>query len=205
MDGRVFFMSPITHALAGWSLACLAPLDRRERGWIVLAGILPDFDAFGIVVDLVTKHSSHPTSLWGTYHHLLGHNLTTGLVFAAVAMLFSTRRWLVLGLVLLSFHLHLLGDVLGARGPDGDQWPIPYLFPFTTSVQWAWSGQWYLNAWPNMVLTAALIGFAVWVAWRRGFSPLEFLSGKLNQGFVRVLRARFGEPKSRTTLRDPGR
>ncbi len=27
-------------------------------------------------------------------------------------------------LVLFSFHLHLLGDLVGARGPDGDQWPI---------------------------------------------------------------------------------
>ena len=57
-----------------------------------------------------------------------------------------THPWLTALLVFISFHLHLLCDLIGARGPDGDQWPIPYLKPFSNSVQLAWHGQWALNA-----------------------------------------------------------
>lgn len=189
-------MSPITHALAGWAVACSTPLSRRERGLITLAGIIPDLDGFGILVDFVSRHFARPTDFWGTYHHILGHNLSFALVYSAVAFALSTRRWVTAGLVVISFHLHLIGDVLGARGPDGDQWPIPYLIPFSDSVQWVWSGQWPLNAWPNFLITGALVVFTFYIAWRKGISPLEFLSSRANHKLVQALRARFGNPVS---------
>jgi len=68
-------MNPITHALTGWSIACSAPLERRERGVVVLAGIIPDFDGLGFIVDFLTKNSQKPTEFWGTYHHILGQFL----------------------------------------------------------------------------------------------------------------------------------
>jgi len=92
---------------------------------------------------------------------------------------------------LLSFHLHLLSDLVGARGPDGDQWPIPYLLLFSKHMQLAWSGQWALNAWPNMVITAGLIGVMLILARQRGFSPLEMVSSRADALFVRALRTRF--------------
>src|SRR6185436_5291484 len=94
-------------------------------------------------------------------------------------------------LVLLSFHLHLVADLMGARGPDGDQWPIPYLLPFSNRWQWTWSGQWALNAWPNFVLTALLLTLALWLAWKRGYSPLELFSAKADGALVRAIRNRF--------------
>jgi hypothetical protein len=93
-------------------------------------------------------------------------------------------------LAFLSFHLHLLGDLVGARGPDGYQWPIPYLLPFSRAWEWTWEGQWALNAWPNFALTIALLLATFFLAWKRGFSPLEILSARTDQGFVRTLRAR---------------
>jgi inner membrane protein len=58
-------------------------------------------------------------------------------------------------------------------------------------MQLTWTGQWALNAWPNMVVTAALIATTVVLARVRGFSPLEMFSAKADAAFVRALRNRF--------------
>ena len=184
-------MNPITHALLGWSVACLTPLNQRERGFVTLAGVIPDFDGMGVIFDVLSRSTKNPTDYWGTYHHVLGHNLTCAILVSGVVFIFSSRRWITASLALLSFHLHLLGDVLGARGPDGDQWPIPYLLPFSDSIQWVWSGQWPLNAWPNFVITGVLLIVTFYVAWKKGISPLEFISAKANHKFVQTLRSRF--------------
>jgi hypothetical protein len=64
---------------------------------------------------------------------------------------------------------------------------------FESGAQLAWSGQWALNAWPNFVITAVLIGMTLVLARRRGFSPLEIFSAKADAVFVRALRTRFPE------------
>ncbi len=110
---------------------------------------------------------------------------------AAIAAILAKQKTKATLLTFFSFHLHLLGDLVGARGPDGDQWPIPYLLPFSHQLQLTWSGQWALNAWPNFVITAALIGITFALARRRGFSPLEMFSAKADAAFVQALRARF--------------
>ncbi len=188
-------MNTITHALVGWSIAHMAPLDRRDRTLVTLAGVIPDLDGLGIVVDLMTRSAAHPTELWGTYHHVLGHNAGMGLALAIATAIMASRRWPCLILALLSFHLHLLGDVIGSLGPDGYQWPIPYLLPFSDAWQLTWSGQWALNAWPNIVLTAFLLLLSGYWAWQRGYSPLEGLSPQADAAFVLALRHRFGSPE----------
>src|SRR6266566_113479 len=110
---------------------------------------------------------------------------------AVVAAVLAKQRVKTTFLVLLSFHLHLLADLVGARGPDGEQWPIPYLLPLMKEVQLTWSSQWALNAWPNFVVTADLIAIAFILARGRGFSPLEIFSSKADAIFVRALRTRF--------------
>ena len=119
-----------------------------------------------------------------------GH-LGFALVVSALAAIFARQKIKTTLLVFFSFHLHLLGDLIGARGPDGDQWPIPYLLPFSNHVQLTWSGQWALNAWPNFVITTALILATVFLARHRGFSPLEMFSVKADSTFVHALRTRF--------------
>jgi hypothetical protein len=94
-------------------------------------------------------------------------------------------------MVFLSFHLHLLCDLVGARGPDGYQWPIPYLKPFSNSVQLTWSHQWILNGWQNFVITSILLFVALWIAWRRGESPLQFASARADRALTQALRTRF--------------
>src|SRR5688572_2166977 len=140
-------MSPVTHFLLGWVTANAATLNRRERAMVTIAGVIPDADGLGLIAEVATRHSTRPLLWWSEYHHVLGHNIGFCLVVTALAFAFATRRWLTAGLVCLSFHLHLIGDLVGARGPDGEQWPIPYLSPFSGAWSWTWAGQWPLNGW----------------------------------------------------------
>ncbi len=191
-------MSPITHFLVGWAVANVGGLDRRERAVVAIAGVIPDLDGLGVIADFLTRSSAHPLNWWGEYHHVLAHNLTFALVVTAAGWVLAKRRWLTAALALASFHLHLLGDLVGARGPEGEQWPILYLMPFTRRVGWIWSGQWALNAWPNFVITGLLLLAAFYLAWRRGFSPLEMVSSVADRAFLSALRKRFPQGETET-------
>jgi membrane-bound metal-dependent hydrolase YbcI (DUF457 family) len=183
-------MSPITHFLTGWMVANLAKLDRKDRAIVTLACVVPDVDGLGIIPELLTRNSSHPLLWFTLYHHSL-HTLAFALVVAVVSFVLARQRWRTAWLALLSFHLHLLEDVAGSRGPDGYQWPIPYLAPFSSSLQLAWRGQWGLNSWPNVALTGVLLAITLWLAWRRGFSPLEMISTRAVAALITALRQRF--------------
>jgi inner membrane protein len=176
--------------LTGWVLANSASLGRRDRALVTLASVVPDLDGLGIVVDLVTRHTQHPTDWFATYHHSL-HILVFAVVVTGISFLISTRRWATATLVFVSFHLHLFEDLVGSRGPDGYQWPIPYLTPFSKAADLTWRGQWALNAWPNFAITMGLLLLTFYLAWVRGFSPLEMISSEADAVFVRALRKRF--------------
>ena len=189
-------MSPITHFLVSWDIANAVHLKRKERVLVTIAGVVPDLDGIGMVAEVFTRYSDQPLDWGSRYHHLLCHNIGFALVVAVVTIFLSSRRFLTTGLAMVAFHLHLLGDLIGARGPEGYQWPIPYLLPFSDSWQLTWRGQWALNAWPNFLVTGAALFLAGYLAWRRGYSPLEMISTRADRGFVRALRRRFGHPSS---------
>ena len=185
-------MSPITHFLTGWLVANASDKSNRcDRAMITLSSVVPDVDGLGIIADLLTSNSEHPLNLYSDYHHVLGHNIGFGLLLAMITFAFATRRWTTAALGILSFHLHLLCDLAGSRGPDGYQWPIPYLLPFSSKVQLTWSGQWALNAWPNFVITGVALVILFLLAWKRGHSPFEMISASANRAFVEALRRRF--------------
>lgn len=182
---------PTTHLLTGWCLAELDPrLTWREKAAITIAAAAPDLDGFGMLAELVTRDTAHPLLWWTDYHHVLAHNLLFAVVFGTLAAVLISPRTGVLCAI--AVHLHILGDLLGSRGPDGYPWPIPYLYPFRDQPQLVWSGQWYLNAWPNFAITAALIAATCVLAWRRGYSVVGLVSRRADQAFVGVLRQRFG-------------
>ncbi len=193
-------MSPITHFLISWSNANLADLSRGDRALVTLAGVAPDVDGLGIAVDFLTRGSGHPTDLWSRWHHVLGHNLGFGLFLVLVVFLSARRRVASAALALGCFHLHLLGDLAGARGPDGNPWPIPYFSPFFRGSSLAWEGQWALNAWPNFVITGVFLGALFYLALKKHVSPLEMVSQRANLAFVETVKKRFArflhqEPK----------
>ena len=74
---------------------------------------------------------------------------------------FARQRLRAAVLCLIVFHLHLLCDLIGSRGPSAvDLWPIFYFGPFSKDPMWLWKGQWPLDAWPNPVFFAiAIWGF----------------------------------------------
>jgi len=183
-------MSPVTHFLSGWVLANCADLARRDRALVTLACVVPDVDGLGIVPELLTRNSAHPLLWFSQYHHSL-HTLTFALVATLASFVVASRKWMTGLLVFLSFHLHLFEDILGSRGPDGDQWPISYLMPFSSKIQWTWHGQWALNAWPNVAITMGLLLATFYLAWLKGFSPLEIISQRADLAYVQALRYRF--------------
>lgn len=187
-------MSPVTHFFTGWVFANCFNLERRDRALVTLACVVPDVDGLGIIPELLTRNSSRPLLWFSLYHHSL-HSLAFALVISALVFLLAVRKWKTASLALLSFHIHLLEDVLGSRGPDGYQWPIPYLAPFSSSLQLLWRGEWGLNSWPNILITILLLLITLWLAWRRGFSPLEMVSARADSALVETLRRRY--PKYR--------
>ena len=188
----------------GWALANAAPsLTKRERAMVTLASVVPDLDGLGIIPERLTQNSVRPLNWWSDYHHVLGHNLGFAIVATVVAAIFANQKIKTSFLVFLSFHLHLLADLAGARGPDGDQWPVPYLLPFSNKLQLTWSGQWSLNAWQNFFITGVLIAAAIALARKRGFSPVEIFSRKADGVFVRALRTRFPLKAANLNLSPP--
>jgi inner membrane protein len=189
-------MSPVTHFLTGWVLANSAGLDRRDRLLVTLSAVVPDIDGLGIVAEVLARNSQHPLLWFSRYHHRL-HNLVFALVIATIAFALSEQRGKTGLLSLVGFHLHLLEDVLGSRGPDGDQWPVPYLAPVSSALNLTWHGQWSLNAWPNFAITIALLGVTLYLAWDHGYSPLEIVSIRVDRDFVNSLRRRFSRREAK--------
>jgi hypothetical protein len=184
-------MNPVSHLLTGWIVANSANLTARDRALVTLAGVVPDIDGLGFVAEILTEQATSPLLWYSKYHHVLCHNLLFGLLLLVATTLLGVRRWLIAFLVLVVFHLHLLGDLVGSRGPDKYQWPIPYLFPFSDKWKLIWTGQWELNAWPNVLITALLLAATIYIAWKKGCSPLEMVSKKADTAFVSFLRRKF--------------
>ncbi len=188
-----------THFLAGWLVAVpKGDLTPREQGAIAFAGVAPDLDGLGILVDKVNGWVGRESFTYETWHHVLAHNLGAAIVFSAVvaALARPGHRRAVAALAFLSVHLHLAFDLLGSQGADGSQWPIPYLSPFSQAWQLTWSGQWRFNSWQNTTIIAILLVATLWAAWKYGRSPVGLVSANGDAAFVRTLRNRFGSPRS---------
>lgn len=186
-------MSPVTHLLLGWSFSSVFPFERKDRALVTLAGVVPDADGAGMLLDLFSYRSGQPLELWIRFHHVLCHNIAFGLFIALLTLCLATRRLLAAVAAFLIFHLHLLCDILGSRGPD-EAWSVPYLLPFSRSVDIVWAHQWALNSWQNFAITFMVLVFIFFQAWRQGISPLELVSRRTNESFVSALRNRFGTP-----------
>jgi hypothetical protein len=103
-------------------LANTAALNRRERIAVTVASIAPDIDGLGVIPEIITRNSAHPLLWFSEYHHAL-HTLWFATVVALLATTVATHKWKTAGLAFLAFHLHLLCDLAGSRGPDGYTWP----------------------------------------------------------------------------------
>jgi inner membrane protein len=141
----------LTHIGLSWILANLLPGSAKDRWLVVLAGVLPDVDGVAILW-------SQP--VYDATHRAAGHSLLFGLLLVAIAIVRGDAPWRTATLTAISFHLHLVLDLVGTGGL-----PIRYLWPFS---DWGWSyrGHWVLASWPNGLVMAATLGGVVWIAWR---------------------------------------
>lgn len=187
-------MSPVTHFLLSWSTGSAFALGKRDRVLVTLAGTIPDVDGIGLLWDLPLSHASGGELVyWARFHHVLGHNIIFCLALVFCAYFLASRRIMACAAVFLAFHLHLLCDLAGSRGPD-QYWSIPYLMPLSPAWDFVWTGQWPLNSWQNFVITASAVIYCGFRSWAQGISPVEVFSHRANQAFVDTLRKRFGAP-----------
>ena len=183
-------MSPETHLLASWIIAAKTTDNPRDCRLVTLAGILPDVDGLGLIVDIATRHlTSKHMHYYAQYHHYLLHGALGGILIAAVLASFARQRWRVALLALLVFHLHLLCDFVGSRGPaPEDLWPIFYFGPFDKEPMWVWKGQLRLDGWFNRYFAAALFLWSLWLPVSLGHSVVDVFNRRADRVFVAVLR-----------------
>jgi len=191
-------MSPFTHLIGSWLVATATTTNPRDRKLVTIAGVLPDADGLGVVADVVGSFVSGKEctfQYYQQYHHILLHGWPGAAAVSVLLMFCSQNRWRVLLLCLLTFHLHLLCDLVGSRGPTvGDLWPICYSEPLFRHPIWFWKGQWRLDGWQNQTIFASLLITSLWLTVKRGYSFVEIVSERADRVFVQVLRKWFGRP-----------
>ncbi|HEY6823941.1 MAG TPA: metal-dependent hydrolase [Steroidobacteraceae bacterium] len=187
-------MHVATHLLMGWTLAEHTTKTPRDRALVAWASVVPDLDGLGLLVDAAAPFTGGTMQWYDRYHHMLLHGLPGAVLFTAILACFASDRLRTALLVLASYHLHLLGDLLGSRGgAENALWPIHYLAPFSDAITLSWQGQWPLTSWQNTALTMALMAYAIALAIARGRSPVGLFSRRADEIFVQTLRHRFAK------------
>jgi hypothetical protein len=188
-DLRAARMTPPAHLLVSWIVANFRRWERADLAAVVVAGIAPDIDGIGYPVEWLTAGTDHELTWYTSCHHVVAHGLLGALVYTGLVGWWRRKWWVALASFVI-YHLHLLCDLAGSGGPDGEIWPILYLWPVSsreTSVAW----QWPLDSPINVVFTLTCEVAMVIVAYFRGFSPLSLISVRADQyvfGLVRRLR-----------------
>jgi len=186
-------MSPITHFLVGWTALERSQPTDRDKALVVLAGLAPDLDGLGIVVDFATRTLGlTETNYYQEFHRVYGHGLPAALVIALLAACFARKSVRAAIGAFIAVHLHFLCDMLGSRGKGAeDIWGIAYFSPFADTPMFEWSGQWELFSWQNTLVTLALLGWTFARGMRVGYTPLRLASKGADAQVVGALRQRF--------------
>jgi inner membrane protein len=87
-------VAPETHLLASWIIAAKTATKPRDCRLVTLAGILPDADGLGLIVDLLSgRLGGRETCLYERYHHYLLHGTLGGLLITVLLVCFARERW----------------------------------------------------------------------------------------------------------------
>jgi len=185
-------VSPLTHLIGSWLVAVAVTDNPRDRKLVTWAGVLPDADGLGAVADVVSSWASGKECTfhyYQQYHHILLHGWPGAVAVSLLLTILARQHWRVLLLCLLTYHLHLLCDLIGSRGSDaGDLWPICYSEPLFRHPIWFWKHQWKLDGWQNQAIFVVIFAASLWVAVKKGRSFAEVVSAQLDSVFVQVLR-----------------
>jgi membrane-bound metal-dependent hydrolase YbcI (DUF457 family) len=164
--------------MIGWMVS--SPLrTKKERLVVTLASILPDIDGAGILISL-----DH----YGRYHHIFGHNIFTGLIFAVISSMLFKEKLKIFLLSFMAFNTHVVGDLLGS----GAAWGIPYLWPINKTIyDFSPPFQWELDSWQNLVATALCIIGIIIIGLKKNRTIIELFSTKADGEVVAVLHKWF--------------
>lgn len=186
-------MSPITHFLVGWTALERSQSKDRDKALVVLAGLAPDLDGLGIIVDFATRALGlAETNYYQEIHRIYGHGLPGALVISAVVAGLATSRARAALWSFIAVHLHFVCDIVGSRGKGAeDIWGIAYLSPLADKPVFEWSGQWELISWQNTLITVLLLTWTLARGIRTGYTPLRLASTKADGQVVAALRKRF--------------
>ncbi|WP_125562349.1 metal-dependent hydrolase [Pseudoalteromonas rubra] len=169
-------MTPSAHLMMSWLCGASTLTTKRERILITVAGLTPDLDGAGLLIDWL----SGTTRYYQQWHHIYGHNLLFAIGIATCAgLLARTRRGCVWLMSFIAIHLHLFTDLIGSKGPDAYQWPIQYFYPFN-NTGFTWQGQWALNAWQNQLIWLLLLLVCIGYIKRKNISFFELFGDKLD-------------------------
>jgi hypothetical protein len=102
-------MSSGSHPLASWLLANAMGFEHRERRIVALAGLAPDLDGLGYLIDRYNEFVGVDSFYYQQFHHVIGHNLLASAAIATCAALIAARRRaVVFAASMLADHLHFL-------------------------------------------------------------------------------------------------
>jgi LexA-binding, inner membrane-associated putative hydrolase len=138
---------------------------------------VPDLDGLSLLAGLAA---------YGTYHHVLTHNLAFGGLVTAVSAIWIPRRARELALVFAAFCSHLVGDYFGS----GPGWGLQPFLPFSDRF-FLFAHAWELAGWQNFTITLGAITVSLVIAVRAGRTPLELFHAPTDRAIVEALRARF--------------
>ncbi len=174
-------MTPGQHFIISWVTANTVKLDRKSRICITMSGLLPDLDGAGMIIDKINKYFGTHTGYYEQFHHVYCHNIFFGLSFAIIFCFICGKRISVFLLSLLTFHLHIICDMAGSSGPNGDLWTIPYFYPLLPDIHLTWSGQWELSSWINSLIGAIFFVLALIIARYRHVTFFELFSKRVEE------------------------
>jgi len=194
-------MHIVTHLLVGWTVAEHVTEKPRDRALITWCSVIPDLDGIGLPIDWIGRALGFEWSFYEQFHRVALHGLPGAILFAVLVALTADEKRRATIWAFLSFHLHLLGDILGSRGSNPeDIWPIHYLEPLAGTITFSWAGQWPLTSWQNTTLTIALMMYALVLTVRHGHSPVSLFSKRADKVFVETLRARWRALRGRNEI-----
>lgn len=187
-------MNTGAHLQFGWAIAHTRGFSRAERAAVTLAAVAPDLDGLTIV-------AGPGSDFFFKYHHVLFHNVLSGIVYLVVIAAFFSRRAVVLALCLLSFLSHLLVDYLTAPWEMAPFWPVSAVMVNLGSRLPGWVVQYVFQ----VAGMAAIVACTVWLYLRYGRTPLEIVSPRLDRLITDYLalpwRNRCGDCSSRAHFR----
>ena len=86
-------VNPETHLLASWVIGAKTTDNERDCGLVALAGILPDADGLGLILDAVSRAlGGRRAFFYEHYHHYLFHGFLGGFLIALLVACFARTK-----------------------------------------------------------------------------------------------------------------